>query len=81
MVQPWQDGNWLFDDMKMIVREVQGQVSNHSKRFVEFDFPEIKVEPSNGTWTFGDFGETSAEIKEATNGIERYNLEMVYKNG
>ena len=46
MAQPWQDGYWLFDDMKMVVREVQGQVSTSSKRFVEFDFPEIEVEPS-----------------------------------
>ena len=82
MAQPWQDGYWLFDDMKMVVREVQGQVSTSSKRFVEFDFPEIEVEPSStGTWTFGDFGDTSAEIKDATNGIERYNLEMVYQDG
>ena len=79
-IQLWQDGYWLFDDMKMVVREVTGQVSYLSKSLVEFDFPEIKVEPSiRGTWRAGDFGDTSNQVLEAT-GVQRYNLEMVYNN-
>ena len=77
MEQPWEDGYWLFEDMKFIAKEIRGSKSNYSKKWVEFDHPELKVEPSNGTWTLGDFGETPPEIKEATD-VEKYNLEMAW---
>ena len=79
MAQPWQDGYWYFDDMKMVVQEVRGQECKRSIRFVELDFPDIKVEPSKGTWKSGDFGDTPSEIKEAT-GVEKYNVEMADKD-
>ena len=79
MAQPWQDGYWLFEDMKFFVKEVKGTEKNCSKKWVELDHPEVQVDQSKSIWTFGDFGEASPEIKEAT-GVENYNLEMADTN-
>ena len=74
MGKHWLDGLWFFEDFKFVVYEVKGDTSNW-RNLGYFDYPDLNVDCITGTWKYGEFGETSAEVKEAT-GADTYNVDM-----
>ena len=79
MGKHWLDGLWHFDDFKMMLHQVKGDVC-HWKNLGAFDYPDLEVDSVQGTWKYGSFGETSAETKKAT-GADTYNVEIVLYDG
>ena len=79
MGKHWLDGLWHFDDFKMMLHQVKGEVCSW-KNLAAFDYPDLEVESLQGTWKFGNFGQTSASVKKAT-GADTYNIEIKLFNG
>jgi len=80
MGKHWLDGIWFFEDFKFVLHEVKGETA-WWKNISCFDHPDVDVPKSFcGSWTYGDFGETTKEIKEAS-GADRYNVQMIYWTG
>ena len=70
---PWKDGYWYNKNMSAYINVVKGNECA-MKSLLCIDHPDLST-MSNGTWTFGDFGDASEDIAKAT-GIKRYNMEM-----
>ena len=65
MGKHWLDGLWHFEDFKFMLHEVKGEVC-YWKNLGAFDYPDLGIDSVQGTWEYGKFGETSAEVKKAT---------------
>ena len=74
MGKHWLDGLWFFEDFKFVLYEVKGELCGW-RNLGYFDYPDLNVDTITGTWKYGSFGETSAEVKEAT-GADTYNIDM-----
>ena len=74
MGKHWLDGLWYFDDFKFALYEVKGETA-FWRTLAYFDYPDMNVESFTGTFKYGSFGDTSAEVKEAT-GAEAYNVDI-----
>ena len=80
MSTPWNDGFYYSSKSSFVVTEVKGNNSFH-RNLVELDYPDIDGSKSmKGTWTFGEYHETSKEIEEKT-GAKHYDLEIVSMGG
>ena len=78
----WSDGVWQFSELMFFnfLHEVKGN-NSCLKNINSFDYPDCELpELFNGSWSYGDFGDTSTEIKNAS-GADKYNVEMTYWNG
>ena len=79
MGKHWLDGLWHFEDFKFMLHEVKGEVC-YWKNLGAFDYPDLGIDSVQGTWEYGKFGETSAEVKKAT-GADTYNVEIKLYGG
>ena len=75
---PWKNGVWYS---KGYSRNLLINVDNEKvdmKPMISVDFPEGTKKTLEGTWSYGEFGEATPEIVEAS-GFKKYNLEMDYQ--
>ena len=79
MGQHWLDGLWYFEDFKFMIYEVKGEVC-YWKNLGAFDYPDLGIDSVQGTWEYGSFGETSAEVKKTT-GADTYTVEIKLYGG
>ena len=79
MGKHWLDGLWHFEDFKFMLHEVKGEAC-YWKNLGAFDYPDLGIDSVQGTWKYGSFGETSAEVKNTT-GADTYNVEIKLYGG
>merc|ERR1711884_527211 len=79
MGKHWLDGLWHFEDFKFMLHEVKGEVC-YWKNLGAFDYPDLGIDSVQGTWEYGKFGETSAEVRKTT-GADTYNVEIKLYGG
>ena len=75
---PWKNGVWYS---KGYSRNLLINVNNEKvdmKPMISVDFPDATKKTLEGTWSYGEFGDATPEIVEAT-GFKKYNLEMDYQ--
>ena len=75
---PWPDGWYVQPDNPLAILNVEGEkVVSEKLAEVGIEFDRL-VPKETGTWKYGQFGETTKEIKDLT-GKDTYDVEMVHQ--